>query len=92
MATKTKITPKATVKLVTEFPLKEELPVWKAYVAERSTGDGISLMVTDGKGNEWYILTLQKNGTFYREPSIPSDIGFKLNERGQIVESKTELF
>lgn len=80
-----------SVKFITESEVPVELvPKWKVVVAQNDDGSvDIGVESENGYYN-WSLFKLKTDGTFYRQEYVGKDSGFKLNKKGQIVESKIQ--
>ena len=86
---RTKIKEKETVTLSLDEPVvKPKTRDWTVFLKKIPSGT-IDVKIKDGK-YEFYLLSLLPNGTFYRQPNVDSNSGFKLDKEGCIVESKVE--
>ena len=55
---------------------------------EHDGNDGINVIATMANDDEWYLLTLNSNGTFTKPNDIENDIGFKVSKNGCLREQK----
>lgn len=53
--------------------------------------DDMGVRIEAHRGNDdWILLTIKNDGTFYRPSNIGTDSGFRLTKSGKLVESKSE--
>ena len=50
----------------------------------------VVIVAEDPEGYVWNLLALNTDGTFSRVNSVPGNIGFSVNARGQIKEKDTD--
>ncbi len=74
------------VVLSTTKAAEESAKRWTISVED--DGGSIDIKAQDAEGNNYYLLRLHNDGTFYRYEGIPIDSGFKLTKLDQLVESK----
>ena len=67
---------------------KEKLEPIVNLRLEDDGSDGVSLIATTEKNQDWYLLKLNSNGTFTRHSDIEKSTGFKVSKAGYLKEQK----
>jgi hypothetical protein len=77
------------VTLSVDIDSKPENPY---IITLKKTSDGnVSICATSRDSrDDWYLLRINADGTFYRYNGIEDGCGFSVNTKGQLVESKKE--
>lgn len=75
------------VELYTEREAKTTNPRWRVTVSTDDDNE-VTIGIENSNGENWSLLTLNNDGTFYRHGYIDADTGFKVDKEGRIVERK----
>lgn len=67
---------------------KEDLESVAGLHLEDDGYGNVNLVATMENDSEWYLLTLNSNGTFTRRTGINEDTGFKITKAGYLKEQK----
>jgi hypothetical protein len=62
-------------------------PTWEIVAVKK--GNGVDI-VARNDADDWALFTIKNDGSFYRQPHIGPESGFKLTTMGQLLESKSE--